>query len=82
MDRYPSSSSSLSRASSTSREAGSRETSYNGFIKDEVTVSGGRAGAPRKQPADYWDNSRVDGGRDEYYEDDEDYGMPPPSRSR
>lgn len=53
-----------------------------------MTVSGGRAGAPRKQPADYWDNSRVDGGRDDYYEDeeyyddDEDYGMPPPSRSR
>ena len=103
MDRYPSSSGS-SRSSSTSssitplargdtREGGSRETSYNGFIRDEVTVSGGRAGSPRKEPTDWWETRRrrdddENGGAnvDDYYEDDEyyeeDYGLPPPSRSR
>lgn len=68
LDRYPSS---------------ARETSYNGFRKDEVTVSGGRAGGPRREPADWWETKRLpEDDYDEYYEDEEEYGLPPPSRSR
>ena len=92
MDRYPSSTSTASSitplARGDTREGGSRETSYNGFIRDEVTVSGGRAGSPRKEPTDWWETERRGNENgDEYYEDDdyyddEEYGLPPPSRSR
>lgn len=52
-----------------------------------MTVSGGRAGAPRKQPADWWETKRMpeSDGYDDYYDEDEEdgeYGLPPPSRSR
>ena len=76
------------------RERG--EKSYNGFVKnDTVTVSGGRAGMPRRVDADWWETRRVDDDEeydyddemldeDEYYydEEEEEYGLPPPGRSR
>lgn len=62
----------------------SRERSYNGFVRDEdtVTVSGGRTGMPRKVDADWWETRRVDADRyeddnyirnDEEFDEDEEY---------
>ena len=82
LDRFPSSSADAVRR----RRGASGKKSYNGFRKDdEVTVSGGRAGAPRKDTTgDWWETKRLP--EDEYYHDYDneygEYGMPPPTRSR
>ena len=93
IDRYPNNNDNNSRRRRR-RERG--EKSYNGFVKDDtVTVSGGRAGMPRRVDADWWETRRVNDDEeydyddemldeDEYYDDEEEeeYGLPPPGRSR
>ncbi|KAL3797429.1 hypothetical protein HJC23_010555 [Cyclotella cryptica] len=93
LDRFPSPA--VEAVRRRRRSGGGRKPeekrSFNGFRQGgEVTVSGGRAGAPRTETSgDWWETTRMDGDydEDEYYDDDDDYeedqygeyGMPPPT---